>query len=90
MAGLDTYKSKLARLADPRGLGAEERTRVIHDAKPIYWMTGSIHSPETGSPEMLMELAYRLAVDESEPIRGYSRERDHVDDAGARDRWARS
>ncbi len=70
IAGLDTYKSKLARLADPRGLGADERARLIHDAKPIYWMTGSIHSPETGSPEMLMELAYRLAVDESEPIRG--------------------
>ena len=27
--------------------------------------TGSIHSPETGSPEMLMELAYRLAVEET-------------------------
>ncbi|HEX8096450.1 MAG TPA: hypothetical protein VF507_00380, partial [Pyrinomonadaceae bacterium] len=27
--------------------------------------SGSIHSPETGSPEMLMELAYRLAVEDS-------------------------
>ncbi len=26
---------------------------------------GSIHSPETGSPEMLMELAYRLAIEET-------------------------
>ena len=31
----------------------------------MYWASGSIHSPETGSPEMLMELAYRLAVEES-------------------------
>src|SRR5215469_12082640 len=69
IAGLDGYKSKLARLADPRGLSADERARLIHDAKPIYWMTGSIHSPETGSPEMLMELAYRLAVDESDNVR---------------------
>ena len=38
--------------------------RLIGRGKPIYWLTGSIHSPETGSPEMLMELAYRLAVDE--------------------------
>jgi hypothetical protein len=30
---------------------------------------GAIHSPETGSPEMLMELVYRLAVSESEMIR---------------------
>ena len=28
-------------------------------------LSGSIHSPETGSPEMLMEMAYRLAVEES-------------------------
>lgn len=62
---LDEYRAMLARLADPRGLDAAERERLIQAAKPIYWLTGSIHSPETGSPEMLMELAYRLAVDES-------------------------
>jgi hypothetical protein len=65
IASLDDYRAKLGRLSDTRGLGAEERTKLIHEAKPIYWLTGSIHSPETGSPEMLMELAYRLAVDES-------------------------
>jgi hypothetical protein len=69
IASLDDYRAKLGRLADPRGVGADERARLIHEAKPIYWLTGSIHSPETGSPEMLMELAYRLAVDESEPIK---------------------
>ena len=63
---LDEYKGMAARLADPRGLTAQERARLVAAAKPIYWLTGSIHSPETGSPEMLMELAYRLAVDESE------------------------
>jgi hypothetical protein len=35
----------------------------------MYWATGSIHSPETGSPEMLMELAYRLAVEETPTIK---------------------
>jgi hypothetical protein len=69
MARLDEYRTKLGRLADPRGLVAAERARLIRESKPIYWLTGSIHSPETGSPEMLMELAYRLAVDESEFIR---------------------
>ena len=59
----------LGRIADPRGLSAEERTRLVGSAKPIYWLTGSIHSPEIGSPEMLMELAYRLAVDESEFVK---------------------
>jgi hypothetical protein len=65
IARLDEYRAMLARLADPRGLDAAERARLLRAAKPIYWLTGSIHSPETGSPEMLMELAYRLAVDES-------------------------
>jgi hypothetical protein len=73
IASLDDYRAKVARLADTRGLGAEERARLIRDAKPIYWLTGSIHSPETGSPEMLMELAYRLAVDESPHVQAIRR-----------------
>jgi hypothetical protein len=66
---LDDYKAMAARLADPRGLSANERVRLIREAKPIYWLAGAMHSPETGSPEMLMELAYRLAVGESEHLR---------------------
>lgn len=69
IANLESYRTQLARLADPRGLAPAEKARLIKEAKPIYWLTGSIHSPETGSPEMLMELAYRLAVDESENSR---------------------
>ena len=34
-------------------------------AKLFIGLPGSIHSTETGSPEMLMELAYRIAVEES-------------------------
>ncbi|MDQ3698371.1 MAG: hypothetical protein M3373_10155 [Gemmatimonadota bacterium] len=66
---LDDYRAMAARLADPRGMTADERARLIREGKPIYWLTGAIHSPETGSPEMLMELAYRLTVDESEHVR---------------------
>ena len=39
--------------------------QLIATGKPIYYASGSIHTPETGSPEMLMELAYRLAIEES-------------------------
>lgn len=70
IARLDDYRNMLSRLADPRVLDAATRTQLVRDAKPIYWLTGSIHSPETGSPEMLMELAYRLAVDDGEYVRG--------------------
>ncbi len=62
---LDAYKGYLARLADPRGLSEQEAQRIIGLAKPIYMFTGGLHSAETGPPEMLMELAYRIAVDES-------------------------
>ena len=62
---LDDYRAMTARLADPRGVSDAERTRLMHEAKPIYWLTGTIHAPETGSPEMLMELLYRLAVEET-------------------------
>jgi hypothetical protein len=66
---LDHYKDLLARLGDPRRTPAAQAAELIPQAKPIYWSTGAIHSPETGSPEMFMELIYRLAVDESEHFR---------------------
>src|SRR5215469_11729415 len=65
LAKLDRYKEITRRLADPRGLSEADAQKLIAEGKPIYWADGSIHSPETGSPEMLMELAYRLAVEET-------------------------
>jgi len=65
LAKLDRYKEITARLADPRGLSEDEARKLAAKGKPIYWADGSIHSPETGAPEMLMELAYRLAVEET-------------------------
>ncbi|MDT7542313.1 MAG: hypothetical protein QOE33_2217 [Acidobacteriota bacterium] len=65
LAKLDRYKEITARLADPRRTSDAEAKQLIGEGKAMYWLSGSIHSPETGSPEMLMELAYRLAVDES-------------------------
>jgi hypothetical protein len=69
IAHLDRYRDITKRLADPRKLTDDDASKLIPAGKPIYYITGSIHSPETGSPEMLMELAYRLAVEESPLIR---------------------
>ncbi len=55
----------LAQLSDPRKTTQEQAQKLIHTAKPIYYITSGIHSPEFGGPEMLMELAYRLVVDSS-------------------------
>jgi len=68
LAKLDRYKEITAKLADPRQLNEAEAQKLIGEGKALYWLSGSIHSPETGSPEMLMELAYRLAVEESQFI----------------------
>ena len=69
IAQLDRYRDITAALADPRRLSADSAQRLVAAGKPLYYLTGSIHSPETGSPEMLMELAYRLAVEETPLIR---------------------
>lgn len=65
LARLDRYKEITAKLADPRRINAAEAQQLVTEGKPFYWASGSIHSPETGSPEMLMELAFRLAVEDS-------------------------
>ena len=69
MRDLDRYKQLMARLADPRTLSGSAVDSVLDAAKPIYYLNGGLHSPEMGSPEMLMELAYRLAVSDEPAIR---------------------
>jgi hypothetical protein len=58
---------RLAKLADPRTIGLDDAVarKLISQSFPIYYITGTIHSPETGAPTALMELGYRLAVDDS-------------------------
>jgi hypothetical protein len=62
---LDKYRGMLNALTDPRKTTEEQARQLIATAKPIYWYTSGMHSPETGGPEMLMEMAYRLAVEET-------------------------
>ncbi|MBS1858768.1 MAG: hypothetical protein JST11_25580, partial [Acidobacteria bacterium] len=62
---LDKYKDIVARLGDPRKITDAEARELIKTGKPIYWAASGIHSPETGGPEMLIELAYRLIVEET-------------------------
>jgi hypothetical protein len=62
---LDRYKGMLNALTDPRKTSEADAQRILHTAKPVYYITSGIHSPEFGGPEMLMELAYRLVVEET-------------------------
>ncbi|HEX2722423.1 MAG TPA: M14 family zinc carboxypeptidase, partial [Gemmatimonadaceae bacterium] len=71
LARLDANNANLAKLADPRSIGMDDAVadQLVGQTTPVYYITGTIHSPETGAPTALMELAYRLAVDESDYIR---------------------
>jgi hypothetical protein len=62
---LDANRANIARLADPRTTNATQAREIIAKTKPAYMFTAGLHSAETGPPEMLMELAYRLTVEDS-------------------------
>jgi hypothetical protein len=71
MAQYDANRARLAKLADPRTINNDdaEAAKLVAQSFPVYYITGTIHSTEAGAPTALMELAYRLAVDESPYIR---------------------
>lgn len=71
LAGAQANSARLAQLADPRTINLDDtKARPLLDQSwPIYYITGTIHSPETGAPTALMELAYRLAVDDAPYIK---------------------
>ena len=62
---LDAARAAHNALADPRKTTEAQAQQIIKTQKPIYWLTSGMHSPETGGPQMLMELAYRLIVEET-------------------------
>ncbi|HTV13338.1 MAG TPA: M14 family zinc carboxypeptidase [Acidobacteriaceae bacterium] len=63
--------ARLAKLGDPRTINMDDKVAagLVKQSFPVYYITGTIHSPETGAPTALSELAYRLAVDDSPYIR---------------------
>jgi len=71
LARLEENRARLTKLGDPRTINFDEAEadRLVAQSFPIYYITGTIHSPETGAPTALMELAYRLTVDESPYIK---------------------
>lgn len=69
LARLDEIKAGLNALADPRGTDAEAAARIVAEMPAIYAFYAGLHSPETGPPEMVMEMAYRLAVSDDPMIR---------------------
>ncbi len=71
LQGAKENGDRLAKLADPRTIGLDDNKAhaLIDQSYPVYYITGTIHSSETGAPTALMELAYRLAVDDAPYIK---------------------
>ncbi|MGH7477264.1 MAG: M14 family zinc carboxypeptidase [Longimicrobiales bacterium] len=68
LARLDAVKEGLNALADPRGTSADEARQLIASLPVVYTFYAGLHSTETGPPEMVMELAYRLAASDDPVI----------------------
>ncbi len=64
---LDEIKALSAKVADPRGLSAEEKNSLVQSATPIIFISCQMHSTEIAAAEMSMELAHRLATSQEEP-----------------------
>lgn len=63
---LGRIKEIMTFLSDHRKIKESDTKDLLAEGVPVYWITGALHSPESGAPEMLMELVYRLAVDEAD------------------------
>ena len=68
MRALPNLKAATARFADPRLTTPAQLEEMLPQARPFYYFNGAVHADETGAPDMLMELAYRLAVSEDPMI----------------------
>ncbi|MBW3554356.1 MAG: hypothetical protein KY466_12630, partial [Gemmatimonadetes bacterium] len=69
LSRLDEIRRAYRRLADPRVSDRAEADRLIAELPVLYLLTAGLHSTETGPPEMVMELAYRLAASDDPLIR---------------------
>ena len=47
---LEAYRDRLAALTDPRRTSDVQAQALMKAAKPIYYITSGIHSPENGGP----------------------------------------
>ncbi|HEX8184511.1 MAG TPA: M14 metallopeptidase family protein, partial [Blastocatellia bacterium] len=66
ISNLARIRAAQQRLADPRLIaGEQEREQLVRDTPAVVAITCSIHSTEIVASQMSMELAYRLASDDS-------------------------
>ena len=57
------------RLADPRGLTDDEAQALVREGVPFYFVYATIHSTEVGNGQAIVDIAHRLATEDSAEIR---------------------
>ena len=62
IARLDAIRADLARLADPRTLGAGEAEAIARRTPAVVWISESVHGNESPGFESGMQLLYQLAA----------------------------
>ncbi len=69
LKNLEINKQNLDKLADPRRINPKKVSKLISKTKPIFYINAGLHSTEMGSPEMIIELVFKLLVDESAAVK---------------------
>jgi hypothetical protein len=69
LARLDRLVEINRKLADPRGLTEDEARRLSAEGRPFYFLYATIHSTEMGNGQAVVEIAHRLATDDSRPTK---------------------
>ena len=65
---LDRLVDITHRLANPRGLSEAEAMRLAREGVPFYFLYATIHSTEVGNGQTIVEIAHRMATDNSPAI----------------------
>ena len=67
---LDHYRELERKLYFQGGApGPRERDEIFHEGKSVVYLTNNVHSTEIGASQMAIELAYRLATEDSPEVR---------------------
>ncbi|RJS89091.1 hypothetical protein CW700_05595 [Candidatus Bathyarchaeota archaeon] len=69
LSRLEEIRGIQMRICNPVGVTPEEEERLISEGKAIVLITCSIHSTEIAASQMSLELAYRLATEETPEVR---------------------
>ena len=66
---LDRLIEITQRLANPRGLSEVDAQAIAREGVPFYFLYATIHSTEVGNGQAIIEIAHRLATEESPEVR---------------------